>query len=80
MTKRQSLHPDNELIDDAAELPMPGQGGSAGGGTSRSVGSRAELERATGEDAGVERVTGSDDPVHNERKGAKSLDKLNSPR
>lgn len=72
MTKRQA-HPDNELIDEAGDLPTPHQGGSSGGGTNRLVGSRAELKHAKGDEPRVERVTGKDDPDFDARKGGKTL-------
>ena len=39
---------DNELIDD--DLPTPGQGGSAGGGMQREIGSLDEERTASGAD------------------------------
>lgn len=72
MPQRQSPHPDNELIDEASELPTPRQGGSSGGDVSRQVGTRAELHAATGKDPGVERATGKDNPAEDESKGRKT--------
>lgn len=72
MTKRQSLHPDNALIDKAGEFPTPGQGSRSGGNLAQEVGTRAELNAALGEDPSVERVLGHDDPDADAVKGPKT--------
>lgn len=73
MTDRQSRHPDNDLID--AMSDAPGQKSSGGGNLARAVGKRAEARNAL-EGEVTERVTGSDDPKADERKGGKTLSKL----
>ena len=79
MTERKP-HPDNGLIDELeAEGPAPSQGGSSGGQIGRDVGSRAE-QHTTVRDVGMERPTGQDHPAADERKGSKTLGKLNPAR
>lgn len=75
MPKRQSAHPDNELIDEITEDATPSQQGSAGGEVSRSVGSRSEERRAVDPD-NREPVTGSDNPQEDARKGPKSISRM----
>jgi len=75
MTKRQSRHSDNRLIDKAGDLPTPGQGSRSGGTLATRVGTRAELQAALGEDPSVERVTGNDDPDADALVGPKSRSK-----
>ena len=72
MVKRQSLHPDNEMIDDASEHPTPEQGSRSGGNVATNVGTRAELKRAEDDPPEVERVVGSDDPEADAAKGPKT--------
>lgn len=74
MTKRKP-HPDNALIDEMAAEPTPSQGSSSGGNVQTTVGARAE-EHGAFEDPGVERARGQDNPVDDEMKGKKSIDKL----
>lgn len=76
MPERQSRHPDNDIIEAAAEDRTPGQQGSAGGNVNRQVGSRAELNRAEGDEEGVERAVGSDNPKDDAKKGPKSTSRM----
>ena len=48
-TKRDP-HADNDLIDEADELPTPSQGGTSGGDLQREIGSFDEEKTATGAD------------------------------
>jgi hypothetical protein len=43
-------HADNDIIDRAADLPTPSQGGSSGGGMQREIGALDEEKAATGAD------------------------------
>ncbi len=43
-------HADNDVIDEAAELPTPSQGGSSGGDLQREIGALDEEASATGAD------------------------------
>ena len=47
MPERQSLHPDNELIEEITEGAPPTQSSSYGGEVNRRVRKRAELNGAT---------------------------------
>ena len=76
MVKRQSLHPDNEFIDEVTKEPTPEQGSRSGGSVATRVGTRAELKRAEDDQPEVERVVGSDDPDADAAKGPKSRAKL----
>ena len=76
MVKRQSLHPDNKLIDKMSEEPTPDQGSRSGGKVATNVGTRAELKRAGDDQPEVERVVGSDDPEADAVKGPKTRAKL----
>lgn len=76
MVKRQSLHPDNRLIDEMAEEPAPDQASRSGGKLATNVGTRAELKRADDDQPEVERVVGSDDPEADATKGPKTQAKL----
>ena len=69
MARKPPPHSDNELIEQAEELPTPSQGGRSGGDVPRQVGTRAELHAAQGKDPGVERATGKDNPADDEQKG-----------
>lgn len=71
MTERKP-HPDNELIDRMQEEGTPGHQGRSGGNVNRTVGTRAELERADGDAGGVTRATGSDNPADDAVKGDKT--------
>lgn len=51
---------DNDLIDEAEDLPVPSQQGSGGGGMARQVGQRDEEKTATGEDPELTKVQKSD--------------------
>jgi len=78
MTERKP-HPDNDLIDQMQQDPMPtAQGSTSGGNVARTVGTRAELHAAEGQLEGeeVERATGRDNPEQNERMGDKAHDKI----
>ena len=72
MPERQSLHPDNELIDEITQNATPGHQGRAGGEVNRQVGTRGELNRATDPD-NREPETGSDNPSQDAMKGEKTL-------
>ena len=72
MPERQSLHPDNELIDEITEGATPSQSSSSGGEVNRQVGKRGELNRAT-DPANREPETGSDNPAQDAQKGGKTL-------
>ena len=75
MPERQSMHPDNELIDELTENPTPSQQGSAEGAVNRRVGKRAELNAATDPD-NREPVVGSDNPSDDARKGPKTMEAI----
>ena len=47
---RRDPHADNDIIDEADELPTPSQGGSSGGDLQREIGSFDEEKTATGAD------------------------------
>lgn len=72
MPERQSMHPDNELIDELTEYDTPSQQSSSGGEVNRQVGSRGELNRAFDPD-NREPETGSDNPAQDAMKGEKTL-------
>ncbi|MBU0669108.1 MAG: hypothetical protein KKE77_12575 [Alphaproteobacteria bacterium] len=71
MPERQSMHPDNELIDELTGEPTPSQQSSAGGNVNRAVGKRGELNRAT-DPANREPEIGSDNPAEDAKKGPKT--------
>lgn len=71
MPDRQSMHPDNDLIDAMTQDPTPSQQSSAGGAVNRDVGKRGELNRAT-DPANREPEVGSDNPADDAKKGAKT--------
>ena len=71
MPERQSLHPDNKLIDDMQDGATPSQQGRAGGDVPKNVGTRGELNRATDPDH-QESVVGSDNPSEDAVKGPKT--------
>ncbi|WP_454597203.1 hypothetical protein [Qipengyuania sp. SM2507] len=71
MPKRQSMHPDNELIDELTKDPTPSQQSSSGGNVNRDVGKRGELNRAT-DPANREPEVGSDNPAQDAKKGPKT--------
>jgi len=75
MPKRQSLHPDNELIDKLTEEETPSQASSSGGDVNLRVGKRDELKRATDPD-NREPATGSDNPADDARKGPKTIEAI----
>lgn len=72
MPERQSMHPDNELIDEITENATPSHQGRAGGEVNRQVGTRGELNRATDPD-NREPEVGSDNPQQDAMKGEKTL-------
>lgn len=78
MPERQSRHPDNDLIKRMQEDATPTQQGRAGGTVNKTVGTRAELERAEGEAAGVTRAVGSDNPADDAQKGDKTREHIRS--
>ena len=71
MPERQSMHPDNDLIDEMSENPTPGHQGSAGGEVNRRVGKRGEENRAK-DPANREPEIGSDNPADDAQKGPKT--------
>ncbi|WP_340589356.1 hypothetical protein [Erythrobacter alti] len=71
MPERQSMHPDNELIDSMQEGATPSQGSRSGGTVPKDVGTRGELNRATDPDH-RESVVGSDNPAQDAKKGPKT--------
>lgn len=76
MPERQSLHPDNDLIDAAEETSVPtAQADRGGGNVNRRVGTRGELARAT-DPENREPETGSDNPGEDAAKGPKSIDHM----
>ena len=77
MPERQSLHPDNEMIDRMAEEPTPSQQGSSSGQVNVRVGKRDEKHRATDPD-NREPTVGSDNPEQDARKGPKTMDAIKS--
>ncbi len=79
MPKRQSMHPDNELIDRLTEHSTPSQQSSSGGNVNRLVGKRGELHRAT-DPANREPEVGSDNPEDDARKGPKTRAAIQSER
>lgn len=79
MTKRQSMHPDNELIEELTKQPTPSQQSSSGGNVNRTVGKRSELNRATDPD-NREPEIGSDNPKDDARKGPKTRAAIQSDR
>ena len=69
-------HPDNALIDELEEDgPAPSQGSSSGGNVARTVGTRSELRNTVGP-TGTERDRGQDNPVDDEKKGKKTIERL----
>ena len=71
MPERQSMHPDNDLIDELTEYDTPSQQSSSGGEVNRQVGSRGELNRAFDPD-NREPEVGSDNPAQDAMKGPKT--------
>ncbi|MEP7315270.1 MAG: hypothetical protein ABI667_01085 [Sphingomicrobium sp.] len=72
MSKRPPIHSDNDLIDNAGDLPTPSQGSGSGGNVATRVGTRAKLHAVMGGEPTVERVKGHDDPVADAVKGPKT--------
>ena len=79
MPERQSMHPDNELIDELTEYDTPSQQSSSGGEVNRQVGSRGELNRAFDPD-NREPEVGSDNPAQDAQKGEKTLKAMQDSR
>lgn len=48
--QKRDPHPDNDVIDEADDLPTPSQGGSSGGRIEREIGALDEEKTATGAD------------------------------
>ncbi len=71
MPERQSMHPDNEMIDKMTEDATPSHQGSAGGEVNRRVGKRGEENRAK-DPANREPEVGSDNPEEDAKKGPKT--------
>nr|WP_237437929.1 hypothetical protein [Altericroceibacterium endophyticum] len=80
MPKRQSLHPDNDLIDSMQDENMGGQQGRAGGNVPRDVGTRSEMNTARGSDQKMERPTGQDNPEEDALKGPKTRSAIQDSR
>jgi hypothetical protein len=75
MTERKP-HPDNTLIDELAREDTPGQGGTSGGGVSRDVGSRTEMDNTAGA-RHTERPRAQDNTeAVNESKGDEAIARL----
>ena len=79
MTKRQSLHPDNDIIDAMQEGDTPSQGSRSGGEVNRRVGTRDELARVTDPD-NREPATGQDNPSEDAEKGPKTRHEIQQER
>ncbi|NNC51432.1 MAG: hypothetical protein HKO08_00140 [Erythrobacter sp.] len=79
MPERQSMHPDNELIDEMTEYDTPSQQSSSGGEVNRQVGSRGELNRAFDPD-NREPEVGSDNPAQDAMKGPKTRQAMQDSR
>jgi len=71
MPERQSLHPDNDLIDAMQDAPTPSQGSRSGGEVNTRVGTRDELNRAI-DPGNREPEVGSDNPSQDAKKGPKT--------
>ncbi len=79
MPKRQSMHPDNDLIASMSENATPSQQSSSGGAVARDVGKRGELNRATDPD-NREPEIGSDNPKQDAQKGPKTREAIQNER
>ena len=79
MAERQSMHPDNELIDEITEYDTPAQQSRSGGEVNRQVGTRGELNRAFDPD-NREPEVGSDNPAQDAQKGEKTLQAMQDSR
>ncbi|MBX7535781.1 hypothetical protein K3175_08910 [Qipengyuania sp. GH1] len=79
MPERQSMHPDNELIDEMTKHPTPSQQSSSGGEVNRRVGKRGELNRAT-DPENREPEVGSDNPAQDAKKGEKTRQAMQNSR
>ena len=71
MPERQSMHPDNDLIDSLTENGTPSHGSRAGGQVATNVGTRGEKIRTTDPEH-EESVVGSDNPGQDAMKGEKT--------
>ena len=79
MPERQSIHPDNKLIDEMTEYPTPSQRSASGGEVNRQVGTRGELNRALDPD-NREPEVGSDNPAQDAMKGEKTRQAMQNDR
>ncbi|MWV28488.1 hypothetical protein [Aurantiacibacter rhizosphaerae] len=79
MPERQSLHPDNELIDSMQDGATPSQGSRSGGTVNTRVGTRDEIKRAT-DPENREPTVGSDNPAEDAKKGPKTQAAIQSNR
>ena len=79
MPERQSMHPDNAMIDEMTEYPSPSQQSASGGEVNRQVGSRGELNRAF-DPENREPETGSDNPAQDAMKGPKTRQAMQDSR
>ena len=79
MPERQSLHPDNELIDSMQDGLSPSQSSRSGGEVNKAVGTRGELNRAA-DPENREPVVGSDNPSEDAKKGPKTRAAIQSER
>ena len=79
MPERQSMHPDNDLIDEMTEYPTPSQQSASGGEVNRNVGTRGELNRAFDPD-NREPEVGSDNPEQDAIKGKKTRQAMQDSR
>ncbi|MCA0904304.1 hypothetical protein [Qipengyuania aquimaris] len=79
MPERQSMHPDNDLIDEITKYDTPSQQSRSGGEVNRQVGTRGELNRAYDPD-NREPEVGSDNPAQDAQKGEKTLQAMQDSR
>ena len=79
MPERQSMHPDNDLIEEITEYDTPSQQSRSGGEVNRQVGTRGELNRAF-DPANREPEVGSDNPAQDAQKGPKTRQAMQDSR
>ena len=79
MPERQSMHPDNDLIDEMTEYPTPSQQSASGGEVNRQVGTRGEFNRAF-DPENREPEIGSDNPAQDAMKGEKTRQAMQDDR
>ena len=79
MPERQSMHPDNDLIDEITQYGTPSHQSRSGGEVNRQVGTRGELNRAF-DPENREPEVGSDNPAQDAQKGEKTLQAIQDDR